>query len=128
MHASLKVCDDVVADGVRQLTRRQQEMHTDAALAHQIRHQVCVFRRHGGGGNARRILRVTSLPRMRKTVFRAADRAYERGDGPQARGCAWALAAILYGLGVSVNAEALSGHLLIETDVEEHDLARHLRA
>src|SRR5258706_1147712 len=49
--ASLDVSNDVVTGGVRQVLRRECEVHANAALGSEMLDQVGIFSRECGGGN-----------------------------------------------------------------------------
>ena len=128
MLAAFQVADHIVADGVGQSLRREEESHAHRPLRSERRDQVGVFRRHRGGRNLGRVLRVIGLAGMRKPIFRAADRPDERGDGAETCRGAGPVGAILHRLSIGLAALALGGHQFIEVIIEKHNLARDLVA
>ena len=123
MFAALQVADHIVADGVGQGLRREEESHAHRPLRNERRDQVGVFRRHRGRRNLGRVLRVIGLTGVRKPIFRASDRPDDRGDGAETCRRAGPIRAILHRLSVGLAAVALAGHQLIVVIIENDDLA-----
>ena len=123
MLGSLQVGDHVVAHGVGQLLRCEDETHSHRPLRHERRDQVGVFFRHGGGGNFRGVGGIISLASVWQAVSRAADRTDERRDSAESGGRTRRVAAIDDGLAISVSAMVHGRHLFVEGMIEKDDLA-----
>ena len=116
MFAAFQVADHIVADGIGQGLRGEEESHAHCPLRGERRDQVGVFCRHRGGGNLGRVLRVIGLAGVRKPICGSADRPDDRGGGAEACGSAGPVGAVLHCLSIGFAAPALVGHQLDRSD------------
>src|SRR5579871_3299027 len=118
MLAAFKIADDVVACCVRQLLRRQREMHANLALHEELSDQLGIFRRDGSGRNTC----WRAISRMRQAVIGIAHGADERSNGAEFS-CGFGTGpAIAYGFAIGDERESRGGFLFVKELIEKNNL------
>src|SRR5437868_3733348 len=94
MFALLDVADYIRTFDVRQSLRREEQFHFDRPFLCKIDNQVGVFARDRARRNFRRVIGVFSLPSVRQTIIRAANRSNQTRSRALSRRRAWSIASI----------------------------------
>src|SRR5712671_168839 len=119
MLAALDVGNDVVAGGIRQVLRRECEMHPNTALPGEMLDQVSIFSRKSGGGNGSG----KTESRVGEAIVGAAHRTDQRSDATQVGNGLASATAIDDRFSVGVEGVSALGFAFVIADTEEHDLA-----